>query len=137
MRGSQAILYVYNGEGREIYTVELERLRTKENMHAVLQEFFERKSPEELQAEENQGERSRQHRNYKKFHREEYLRKQHLHAQWFRREIMQQEDMTWAGKDWLCRNYDKINRGFAVTKEELLLFAQQYLLKKNHSAVHK
>ena len=134
VRGRQALLHVFDDAGRTVDTLSLEQLGTKERLHAVMQNYFELKTHDELRREEQHVERLRQQNSFKKFHREEYVRKQHLYAQWFRNDVMQQEQMTWTGKDWLWRNYDKINRGFAVTKEDLLLFAQQYLLQKQHAS---
>jgi len=129
VRGAQAILHVYNRDGKEIYTLELQKLRSKEKMHAVLQEWFDLKGPDELARDQDQAERVRRHRSFQKFHRQEYVRLQHLHAQWFRREVMRQEEMSWVSKDWLCRNYDKINKGYAISRQDLLLYAKQYLLR--------
>jgi len=130
VRDPQAVLHVYDGS-QEIDTVQLTELRTTERLHAVMQRYFERKSDPEIQRDQNRQTLQRQQKAYQKFHRAEYVRQQHLHAQHFRREIMRHEPISWVSKDWLCHNYNKINKGFAITKDDLLLYAHQYLMKHN------
>jgi len=136
VRGSQAILHVYE-DAREIATVQLHQLRSKEQLHRVLRQHFELKSEEERLQDANTADNQRRHKNFQKFHRQEYVRLQHGHAESFRREVMQEPPVSWVGKDWLCNNYDRINKGFAIFRNDLLLYAEQYLIQTTESKLKR
>lgn len=128
VRGIEAMLRVYNGT-IEIEAIALHTMKSKEDLHATMRRYFTEKSPEELQQDSNYQEMHRKMRALQKFHREEYLRIQKLYVDEFRRIILQGLPVTWVRKDWLCENYDKINRGFARTKGDLKVYAEKYLAK--------
>ena len=134
LRVKHAVLHVYDDDRREIIdTIPLPELRTKERLHAVMRRYFERKSESEIQRDRNRQTLHRQQKAYRKFQRAEYVRKQQWHAQQFRQEVMRDEPVSWvlSSKDWLCHNYDQINKGAAFTKQDLLLYARQYLMEEH------
>jgi len=133
LRVKHAVLHVYDDDDRrEVDTIPLPPLRTKERLHAVMRRYFERKSESEIQRDRDRQTRHRQQKAYRKFQRAEYVRQQQVHVQQFRQEVMREEPVTWvsSSKDWLCHNYDQINKG-AITKQDLLRSAREFLMEQH------
>jgi hypothetical protein len=135
VRGQQSTLRIFRN-GREVDSVVISSLRTKEMMHATMVAYgFEKKSDDELRADLEKAVRKRQAQNFAMFHRQEYVRLQHLHAHLFRRDVMQDvwyDQMSWVGNkekhnEWLHKNYDTINKGLARTSQQLYSYAVRYL----------
>ena len=102
----------------------------RNQLHAVMQRFqFEAKSEAELHSEDRARELKRRKRSFQKFRTQEYNRQCEMHSAWFRRDVLQMDPYatTWYGRDWLWDSYDRINRKFAVTKEERWEHAVAYL----------
>lgn len=134
VRGQQTILWVYR-DGREVDSVVLSSMRTKEKMHEALQRLgFERKSKTELEADHMRETKIRNARNLAMFLREEYLRKQELHCLLFYEDVIR--DPWYKKTTWVYQhtnsciiNYNKIFKHVAVWKSDLLLYARRYLAK--------
>jgi len=135
VRGKQTTLHVFR-DGKEVDSVVLSTLRSKELMHDTMARLgFERKSEEELKADEDRAKKIRRQKDLAMFHRKEYLRKQHLHGHLFRRDVMQgnsfyERSWIYKDKDWLYENYDKIYRGEARTKFQIYEYSVRYLKER-------
>jgi hypothetical protein len=131
---------VYNASApdrfEEVATVSLSSLRTKDDMHHLMQSYgFIMKSPQERQADIDAARRIREQKSYVMFFRQEYVRQQYYHAFFFRQDVMMDalyyNNMTWtyAHDDYLWTNYDNIFRNEVITKPQIREYATRYLVR--------
>ena len=123
-------LHVLEGKQR-IQSIDL-RSFYRAQLHAIMEQYFDRKTEAELQADVDEQEKHRRARSLVMFRTSEYQRKCEMYCELFRQDVMQEQNqITWynCDGDWLHKNYEKINRRRAVFKEELREYAIRYLAK--------